>query len=141
MKSQLSNEQKAQQMDSYLKKSLRGAVLNYHKRNKEMRELETTFDLLTNSEQKKLSQFDKYDVDDYSFDVVGIKIIVSHDKLGEALNLLPKELREVMLLSYFEEMNDREIGEQLKMGNSTVAYRRTKTLEKLRKLMEEKRDE
>jgi len=141
MKSQLSNEQKAQQMDSYLKKSLRGAVLNHHKQNKKMRERETTFDSLTNSEQKMLSHFDKYDFDDHSFNVLGITIVVTHDELGEALSRLPKDLREVILLSYFEEMNDREIGEFLNLGNSTVAYRRKNTMSKLKKLMEEEINE
>jgi len=137
VKNQRENEWLAQQKDSYFKLSLRGAARNYYKRIKKIREREISFDALSKEEQKHLSHFDQYDINEFSFKALDEKFSISDDELGKALSKLPGELLSIVLLSFFLGMNDREIGEQLKMGNSTVAYRRNRTIEKLRELMEE----
>ena len=48
--------------------------------------------------------------------------------------------RDVILLSYFMDMSDREIGELLDMARRTVQHRRTDTLAELRKRMEDDDD-
>ena len=62
------------------------------------------------------------------------------DAYGAGLIELAKLLREkrdVILLSYFMDMSDREIGELLDMARRTVQHRRTDTLAELRKRMED----
>ena len=54
-----------------------------------------------------------------------------------ALAKLLREKRDVILLSYFMDMSDREIGELLDMARRTVQHRRTDTLAELRKRMED----
>lgn len=45
--------------------------------------------------------------------MLGQKVFVVGDLLAEALSQLPEDKRDVILLSYFLGMTDREISEQL----------------------------
>ena len=45
--------------------------------------------------------------------------------IAEALQSLPERKRDIILLSYFLELSDREIGDKLNMLRSTVQYQRT----------------
>ena len=47
----------------------------------------------------------------------------------------------VILLYYFEGMNDTEIAELFNTSRSTIQYRRTSSFERLRKYLEENADE
>ena len=58
-------------------------------------------------------------------------------RLAAALAKLLQEKRDVILLSYFMDMSDREIGELLDMARRTVQHRRSDTLAELRKRMED----
>ena len=71
------------------------------------------------------------------FEVCGYRIPVNDDRLAAALAKLLREKRDVILLSYFMDMSDREIGELLDMARRTVQHRRTDTLAELRKRMED----
>ena len=55
----------------------------------------------------------------------------------ELLNCLPERKRNIILLSYFMDMSDAEIGELMNVVRTTVYRHRTSTLEELRKMMEE----
>ena len=48
-------------------------------------------------------------------------------------------LDNIILLSYFMDMSDSEISEFIKIPRSNVQYHRTKTLEAMRKIMEERK--
>ena len=63
------------------------------------------------------------------------------ETVAEALNSLPENKRDIILLLYFLDMTDGEIGEQLNLVRSTVQYRRTSILRELKKFMEEKGNE
>lgn len=77
------------------------------------------------------------DVHPMVFEVCGYRIPVNDDRLAAALAALLREKRDVILLSYFMDMSDREIGELLDMARRTVQHRRTDTLAGLRKRMED----
>jgi DNA-directed RNA polymerase specialized sigma24 family protein len=49
---------------------------------------------------------------------------------------LSERKRDIILLSYFFELSDREIGDKLNMLRNTVQYQRTSTLRQLNKFME-----
>ena len=72
---------------------------------------------------------------------MGFEISIKDELLAEALKTLPQDRREIILLSYFLGMTDPEIAEHLNLVRRTVAYRRTSTLQALKKCMEEKADE
>ena len=87
---------------------------------------------------ERLSVLDEYPSEQNHFDVLGYHVVVEDDRLADAISALPAEQREVVLLSYFLDMNDREIAERLKVVQRTVQYRRTSSIEKMRERMEVK---
>ena len=72
-----------------------------------------------------------------AFNVLGMEVQVSDDQLSKALKCLPERKRNIILLSYFMDMSDAEIGELMNVVRTTVYRHRTSTLEDLRKMMEE----
>ena len=69
------------------------------------------------------------------FHVRGIDIPVSDQRLAQALSyLLPKD-REIVLLSYFAELTDGEVAQQVKLSRPTVQRRKNAALGKLRELL------
>lgn len=73
------------------------------------------------------------------FNILGIEVWVEDDQLSEALKTLTEKKRNIILLSYFMDMSDSEISEFIKISRSNVKYHRTKTLEAMRKIMEERK--
>ena len=52
-------------------------------------------------------------MDEPVFEVQGLPVVVTGDLLADALAQLPEDKRDVILLSYFLGMTDREISEKL----------------------------
>ena len=69
--------------------------------------------------------------------MLGRDVIVNDENIADALRSLPERKRDIILLSYFLELSDGEIGKQLNLIRSTVQYQRTSTLRELKKMMEE----
>jgi RNA polymerase sigma factor (sigma-70 family) len=141
LKPQFSDNQKAHAFDSYIKKVLKYAASDYYGKKKKSREREISFSDLSGVELTELAVMDIYFADAYAFDVLGWRIGVSDNELGEALNGLPADKRNIILLSYFLDMTDKEIGKLLNLIRSTVQYRRTSTLKELKKRLEENADD
>jgi len=139
--SHICDEQKAQAFDSYMKKVLKYAARDYHGKKRKRGEREVSLSGLTGAELAELAVTDMYFAGTHAFDVLDWHIGVSDYELGEALNTLPADKRNIILLSYFLDMSDREIGECLAMARSTVEYRRAATLKELRKRLEENADD
>ena len=74
-------------------------------------------------------------------EVMGLEIAIADELLAEALQTLPQDRLEIVLLSYFLGMSDPEIADQLNLVRRTVAYRRTSSLQALKKFMEGQADE
>ena len=123
--------------DSYCKKCLKRNALDLQRNEKRRGEREVTFSSLSARELAGLSVEDSYFTDEYVFSVHGESVAVSDADLAEALTALPADRREIVLMSYFFDMTDREIAEKLNMARRTVAYRRASTLKDLKKFMEE----
>jgi len=122
--------------DSFCKKCLKRNALDLHRTIKRRGEREATFSELSASELSELAVTDEYITDKHLFDVLGESVGVSDDSLAEALTALPADRREIVLMSYFFDMTDREIAARLKLAHSTVAHRRASSLRKLKKIME-----
>lgn len=65
----------------------------------------------------------------------GDAVSVRDDDLAYALNLLPPSLRDVILLYFIMEMNDREIGSAMGVSHQRVSSKRKKALNRLIKVM------
>ena len=61
--------------------------------------------------------------------------------LTEALNALPERKRDIILLSYFLDMSDAEIGELLNVVRTTVFRHRKSALAKIKQYLEGKADD
>lgn len=83
-----------------------------------------------------LTTVDQYFCRDHVFEVQGMPVVVSDDLLAEALTRLPQSKRDVILLYYFQNLRDVEIGKKLKIVRSTVTRRRLATLQEMRAFLE-----
>ena len=70
-------------------------------------------------------------MDEHVFEVLGLPVVVTGNVLADALAQRPEGKRDVILLSYFLGMTDREISEKLHIVHQTVSKRRLVTLKEL----------
>ena len=129
-------EDKRHAFDSFCKKILKNEARDYYKAIKRQVEREILFSELSEHELEQLSTMDSYFEIERTFNVLGCEIIVVDELIAELLQKLPEHKRNIILLSYFLGMTDREIGAKLDLIRTTVQYQRASTLQKLKKLME-----
>lgn len=129
------------QFDALSKAVLKYGARDYHRRLKNRRAHEVTFSELSEQDLAKLSVTDEYFKDAFSFSVLGHDVSVTDEQLAEALQTLSEDRRDIILLAFFLGMNDREIAEQLNFVRRTVADRRAKALQEIKKIMEGNADE
>ena len=84
-----------------------------------------------------ISIFDEYELEKSYFRAGGYDVVVKDALLAEALKALTERKRDVILLSYFMEMNDADIARKLNLVRSTVHEHRTRSLEILKAMLEE----
>jgi RNA polymerase sigma factor (sigma-70 family) len=122
--------------DTYCKKVLKYKACDYYRKMKRLRTREVSFGELPEQDLVRLSGTDEYFKNACSFHVLGHDITVSDGQIAEALNALSADRRDIILLSYFLDMTDREVAKRLNLARRTVAYRRAATLRELKKIME-----
>lgn len=71
------------------------------------------------------------------FNVLGVEVEIMDEKLSEVLEMLPEKKRNIILLSYFLDMSDFEIGKLMNLVHSTIYRHRTSMLEELKKVYKE----
>ena len=128
------------QFDSICRKVLRDESRNYKKQLARRAEKETNLSELSEAELGQLYAMDEYPSDSTYFDVLEYRVGIKDERLAEALAALPSKKRDVILLSYFLDMNDTEIAEKLKVVGATIHYRRTSSLKELKLRLEVKED-
>lgn len=89
----------------------------------------------------RASSTDTYRLYSRAYQVRNYVIHVSDPVIGEVLQHLTPQRREVILLYYFLGYNDAEIGRLLQIDNTTAKYRRSSALKRLKKLMEDLQNE
>lgn len=119
------------------KKVIKRAAMKYNRDISRRLKHEVPFSEISDLELNKAGVYDKYSSDYTAFNVLGMEVQVSDDQLSKALKCLPERKRNIILLSYFMDMSDAEIGELMNVVRTTVYRHRTSTLEDLRKMMEE----
>ena len=122
--------------DSFCKRVLKRNALDVHRQATRRSKREIVFSDMSPQELSGLYVTDDYFANQYIFSVLGESVGVSDCSLAAALNALPADKRDIVLMSYFFDMTDKEIAEKLNMARRTVAYRRTSTLTELKKLIE-----
>ena len=104
------------QYDALAKKTLVGEAKSHRRTLAKRAAREVTFSDLSESELAQLFTTDEYESDYFRFQVSGFDVLVKNELLAEALNALPERKRDIILLSYFLDMSDAEIGELLNVG-------------------------
>lgn len=66
-----------------------------------------------------------------SFNVLGIEISISNEQLANAIGKLTSIRQEIILMSFFIGLNDREIGEVVGKSLGSIWYQRQEALEDL----------
>ena len=129
------------QYDALAKKTLKGAAKNYQIELAKRAAREVSFSDLSESELAQLFTTDEYESDYFRFGVSGFDVFVKNELLAEALNALPEKKRNIVLLSYFLDMSDAEIGDLLNVVRSTIFRHRKTALAKIKQYLEEKADD
>lgn len=91
--------------------------------------------------ERRASTTDTYRLYRRAYKVRNYVIHVYDPVIGELLQKLTPQRRDVILLYYFLDLNDVEVGKVLRIDNTTAKYRRITALERLKKMMEEQDDE
>ena len=131
------SEHLACRFDAYCKRLLKNEVIDAIRGEKRMGQREVAFSDLTRVERGQLQYIDQYAPDRRVFPLLGMEIEVLDADLVRALSMLPTDRRTIILLFYFLEMRDEEIGAKLGLSRPAVQRRRTSTLDMLRKILEE----
>ena len=108
------------QFDSFCKIVLKNEAIDYDRERKRLRKHEVTFSELTQGEWEQLKHMDEYAIENEIFRVLSYEIEVKDELLGEALRHLPEKKRDVILMSFFMDMSDTEIGKQMNAEAATV---------------------
>jgi RNA polymerase sigma factor (sigma-70 family) len=129
-------QSKQHAFDSFCKKILKHEARDFYDELKRQRSREVSFSDLSAKQLEQLYTEDQYFATEQIFNALGLDVAVTDDIIAKALERLPERRRDVILLSYFLELSDREIGDKLNMLRATVQYQRTRTLQQLKKFME-----
>lgn len=122
-----SYEQRIQnQFGAFCVKVLKNEVRYIQREYTRLRSQEKSLGELTASELEQTAVWNKHFMDEHVFNVQGLPVVVT-----DALAQLPEGKRDVILLSYFLGMTDREISDKLNIVHQTVSKRRLTTLKEL----------
>ena len=126
-----------QLFDSFSKRVIKHIGIDIHNEQKTLAEAEVTFSALPKRDMNALFTEDTYQLETSgeTFFVRGTAITVS-GPLGQALYFLPPQRRDVLLLFYFANKSDPQIGNILNLTAAAVNYRRKKALDALREILE-----
>ena len=97
---------------------MKGIVRNYRKELARRQAKEVSFCELPEIVVEKLIVWDDYESEYTTFDVCGTEIRVLDEELAEALKQLPEQSRNIVLMFFFLDMSDSEIGEKLNISEA-----------------------
>ncbi|WP_058953094.1 RNA polymerase sigma factor [Clostridium tyrobutyricum] len=98
---------------------------------------EYLFSEISELELNKLQTYDSYHLDSQIYEILSLNVEVADCQIAEALDTLPKRKRDIILMSYYLEMTDAEIADELGVNRSTVYRNRTSALKIIKTLLEE----
>lgn len=132
-----SYEQRVQnQFGGFCTKVLKNEANRIYNEYARQREVEKSLDAVTPEELEQIAVMDKYFQDDHVFEVLGKQVVVTGDLLADAIAKLSDRKRDIILLSYFLGMTDREISEYLNVVRQAVSSHRARILKELREILE-----
>ena len=132
-----SYEQRVQnQFGGFCTRVLKNEANRIHNEYARQREMEKSLDAVTPEELEQIAVVDQYFQDDHVFEVLGKQVVVTGDLLADAIAKLPDRKRDIILLTYFLGLTDREISKYLNIVHQTVSKNRIRILKELREILE-----
>lgn len=125
------------QFDCLAKRVVDTTVKDYQRELSRRAAHEIAFSELSEQELNRMGTVDEYETDYSCFEVLGTKVKVNDEQLAEALKQLPEKKLNILLMFYFLEMSDAEIADLLQVDRSTSFRNRRKTLEEIKKMLQE----
>ena len=132
-----------QMFDSYIKKVLINELRNSENEIQRYGEKIKLFSELSYDELCQLIYHDKYEFEnaEKTIRLFGSDVVIYNPKVYEILQLIPTNNRNIILLKYFLNKTDVEIGKLFGVASNTITTRRIRTLKKLKKILEAKDNE
>ena len=131
-----------QTLDAFIKTVAKNKSIDILREYARQADRETPLSELSPSDiGKSASVTDSYRLYSRPYRVCNYVIQVSDPVIGEVLQYLTPQRREVILLYYFLDYSDAEIGRLLRIDNTTAQYRRRSALKQLKKLVEDMQNE
>lgn len=125
-----------QTFDAFCKKTIRNESIDAHREMATRARQEVSMSGLNMGELLSLENDDLYHIDRTTYYVRNSTVHVDDPALGEALQYIVPQKRDILLLFYFLGYSDLQISRLLKLNVSTVRYRRCAALHRLKELLE-----
>lgn len=109
--------------------------LEWLSRDQPQEEAQHPFQRTAGGRNEQLAAYDRYPWEYNTFILGGDVILIENDLLADALNALPQDNRDILLMYWFLEMADREIAERMNLARRTINNRRLKSYRLLKELM------
>lgn len=127
-----------QTFDSFTKTILRNKSIDILREYRRQAEREVPLEDMSQADMyRNASINDTYRLYRKAYSVRNHVVWVYDPVIGELLQNLTPQRREVILLYYFLDLNDTEIAKLLRIDNTTAKYRRNTALKWLKKMMED----
>ena len=117
-------EHKQHAFDSFCKKVLKCEACNGYREISRRKKHSIPFSELPEDAMEQLAAYDRYPWEYNTFILGGDVILIENDLLADALNALPQDNRDILLMYWFLEMADREIAERTPNINGFNQYKR-----------------
>lgn len=128
-------EHKQHAFDSFCKKVLRCEAFHAYRAIGRRQNRFVSLGDLAEEADEQLASYDVYPWEYTPFPLDGDVILIRDDRLAGALNAMPQDGRNILLMYWFLEMAGREIGEKLSLPRQTVNNRRLRAYAMLKELM------
>ena len=129
-----------QSFDAFCKKVIRNEAINIHKHLAARAERDLSLSALSNADLSALYYEDTYHLYHRIYYVQDKPVRVCDPVLGELLQFLTPQRRDVLLLYFFLDYSDADIARLLRISSPAVSARKTVALRKLKELLEEIKD-
>lgn len=125
-----------QTFDAFCKAVIRNEAINAHRKIAAQADKEVSLTSLSTTDFSSLRYEDSYCPYCKTYYVKGTPVHIYDEPLGEALQYLVPQRRDIILLCFFLDYSDTEIARLLQITNPTVKNRRIAALKRLKELME-----
>lgn len=128
--------------DAYVKKTLVNELKYRLRSMKKDRERYVNISELSQKDINQLSYADTYPSDIFSEKLTTrlFDTVIHDELLYEALMSIKPNIRELIILKYWGDLTDTEVGQVISMSQQMVNYNKNNALRKLRKIIEELRN-